>query len=150
MKSAPTPALWAVSSAVLSQVFPDQAALFAKVMEDRYGFTLADDGSTEVAIGVDAAIDLLVPRLTDGANQPNAYDSTGIYTPFNPDPTVRIPREGGRLRYVVEQGGQEQCDLGLHVVDAVPRGPAAVSSPRTSSEASVNKAPSSASSAFIA
>lgn len=71
---------------VLRELFPDQEALFAKVMSERLGYALEDDGSQAAQIGIDAAEDLLALRLDDGANQSNGYTDTSGYTPFNPGP----------------------------------------------------------------
>ena len=69
---------------VLSELFPDQAALFATVMQDRLGYALEDDGSLEARIGIDAAEDLMGLRSTDGSNQLGDYG--GGFTPTNPSP----------------------------------------------------------------
>lgn len=72
---------------VLRNLFPDMEDLYVSVMQDRYGFSLTDDGSREAQIGIDAAEDLLALRANDGSNQANGYVDTTGYTPFNPDPT---------------------------------------------------------------
>lgn len=69
---------------VLQDLFPDQGDLFATVHEQRFGYSLEDDGSPEAAIGIDAAEDLLALRAMDGANQQGGY--TGDHTPVNPNP----------------------------------------------------------------
>ncbi len=68
----------------LMHLYPDQNALFAKVMADRYGYSLSDDGSLAAAIGIDAAEDLLVLRTDDGSNEAGGY--TSDFTPTNPHP----------------------------------------------------------------
>ncbi|MEL6933644.1 MAG: DUF6851 domain-containing protein [Pseudomonadota bacterium] len=72
---------------VLRDLFPDMEDLYVSVMQDRYGFSLSDDGSEAAQIGIDAAEDLLALRANDGSNQENGYTDTTGYTPFNPDPT---------------------------------------------------------------
>lgn len=69
---------------VLKALFPDQQALFDTILSERYGYDLVDDGSTEAAIGIDAAEDLIALRLNDGSNQANSYQ--GAFTPTNPNP----------------------------------------------------------------
>ncbi|MGD1924010.1 MAG: DUF6851 domain-containing protein [Paracoccaceae bacterium] len=71
----------------LRDLFPDMEDLYVKVMQDRLGYALEDDGSEEAQIGIDAAEDLLALRGDDGSNQSNGYADTTGYTPFNPDPT---------------------------------------------------------------
>jgi hypothetical protein len=75
-----TKAMSYAAKTVLLELFPDQEALVREVMEERYGFSLKDDGSVEAAIGRDAAEDLLALRRDDGS----ANDSD--YEPVNPDP----------------------------------------------------------------
>ena len=69
---------------VLNHLYPEQADMFAEVMQGRYGFSLTDDGSQEAAIGIDAAEDLIALRFTDGSNQAGGFQ--GSYTPTNPSP----------------------------------------------------------------
>jgi len=70
------------AATVLLELFPDQQALVATLMEDRLGFSLADDGSAEAAVGLDAAEDLLALRRDDGSQADSDYE------PVNPDPTT--------------------------------------------------------------
>lgn len=69
---------------VLNHLYPEQADKFAAVMQERYGFSLTDDGSPEAAIGIDAAEDLIALRFDDGSNQAGGFQAS--YTPTNPSP----------------------------------------------------------------
>ena len=72
--------------AVLTDLFPSQAAIFDTLLTARLGYELGGDGSVEATIGLDAAADLIGLRRNDGANQANGYADTTGYTPVNPHP----------------------------------------------------------------
>lgn len=72
---------------VLTDLFPNQQALFDSILVGRYGLVLPDDATGLAAeVGIDAGQDLLAQRATDGANQGNLYADTTGYAPVNPSP----------------------------------------------------------------
>ncbi|MHA7852826.1 vanadium-dependent haloperoxidase [Roseovarius sp.] len=84
----------------LSQLFPGHRDTFDKVLSERVGIDVSDDSRAHV-VGIDAAQDVLTPRLAEAAVLANLSD--GLYTPVNPGPDTRYdisrwtPEKKGKL-----------------------------------------------------
>src|SRR6056297_2372469 len=70
----------------LSQLFPGHRDTFDKVLSERVGIDVSDDSRAHV-VGIDAAQDVLTPRLAEAAVLADLSD--GLYTPVNPGPDTR-------------------------------------------------------------
>lgn len=117
---------------VLTEIFPEQAALFSSVMAE-LGYDTANnttDTTTAAGIGNVSAEALMVYRRNDGSNQTNDYASTIDYTPVNVSGSVqdlerwtaeRVPIDSvdGRLQeYLTPHWGTVES-FGLETVEAV-------------------------------
>ncbi len=71
---------------VLSHVFPDQRDRFDTVLSERLDIDISDDDRAHL-VGIDAAQDVLTPRLAEAAVLAQLAD--GLYSPVNPDPDTR-------------------------------------------------------------
>ena len=71
---------------VLSHLFSDRRDIFDAVLTERLGIDISDDNRANL-VGVDAAQDVLIPRLAEAAVLAELSD--GLYSPVNPDPDTR-------------------------------------------------------------
>lgn len=70
----------------LSHLFPDHRGKFDDVLSERLGIDTSDDSRAHI-VGIDAAQDVLSPRLAEAVTLANLSDE--FYTPINPGPGTR-------------------------------------------------------------
>ncbi|NHQ75936.1 vanadium-dependent haloperoxidase [Roseovarius gahaiensis] len=70
----------------LSHLFPDQRDMFDDVLSERLDIDISDDSRAH-RVGIDAAQDVVTPRLAEAAVLADLSD--GFYSPVNPDPATR-------------------------------------------------------------
>src|SRR6056297_3828719 len=70
----------------LSHLFPDHRDTFDTVLSERLAIDISDDSRAHL-VGIDAAQDVVTPRVAEAAALADLSD--GFYTPINPDPDTR-------------------------------------------------------------